>query len=175
MRTSRLLLLALVVVGCSMVGPDPSAWRDRTSGDGWLLIAKETVRGPDRAYVVHAATDLAGYRELWRDIGLAGLRPDVDMDRNVVVSLAHGIGSSCPELRLDDVVIDGADVYSVASDPILDPRGSARPCTADLVGAVIFVVAIDSEALPEDGFTLWLTDSARHGQLNSEPLEVRLP
>ena len=175
MRTSLLFLLALVVAACSMVGPDPSAWRDRASGDGWHLVAKETVRGPDRAYVVHAATDVASYRELWRDIGLAGVRPDVDMDRNVVVSFAHGIGSSCPELRLDGVVVDGADVYSLASDPILDVHGSPRACTADLVGAVIFVAAIDREALPEDGFTLWLTDSARRGQLNSEPLEVQLP
>ena len=97
------------------------------------------------------------------------------MGRNVVVSFAHGIGSSCPELRLDGVVVDGADVYSLASDPILDVHGSPRACTADLVGAVTFVVAIDREVLPGNGFTLWLTDGARQGQLNSEPVAVHLP
>jgi hypothetical protein len=95
------------------------------------------------------------------------------MDADVVVSFAHGIGSSCPELRLDDVVIDGSEVYSVASDPIVDAFGSPRACTADLVGAVTFVVAIDRAALPE-AFTLWLSDAARTGQF-SAPLEVRLP
>ena len=174
MRTGLALLALVVLAGCASIGSD-TAWHDRSAGEGWRLLAKETVRGPDRAYVVNAATDLDGYRDLWRDIGFIGTRPDADMDTDVVVSFAHGIGSSCPELRLDDVVIDGSEVYSVASDPIVDAFGSPRACTADLVGVVTFVVAIDRAALPEDGFTLWLTDAARQGQLNSDPLEVRLP
>jgi hypothetical protein len=174
MRTWLAVLALVVVAGCASIGSD-TAWHDRSAGKGWRLLAKETVRGPDRAYVVNAATDLDGYRDLWRDIGFVTTRPGADMDADVIVSFAHGIGSSCPELRLDDVVIDGSEVYSVASDPIVDAFGSPRACTADLVGAVTFVVAIDRAALPEDGFTLWLTDAARQGQLNSDPLEVRLP
>ena len=153
---------------------DPNGWRDRASGEGWRLLAKETVHDFEHAYVVDAATDLDGYRDLWRDIGFVGARPGANMDAEVVVSFAHGIGSSCPELRLDGVVIDGSEVYSVASDPIVDAYGSPRACTADLVGAVTFVVAIDRAALPANGFTLWLSDAARTGQF-SEPLRVELP
>jgi hypothetical protein len=174
MRTVLWLLALVLLAGCAAVRPDANGWNDRTSGDGWRLLAKETVRNFERAYVVHAATDADAYRELWRDIGFTGARPEADMDEVVVASFAHGIGSSCPELRLDDVVIDGSEVYSVASDPIVDANGSPRACTADLVGAATFVVAIERDALPEDGFTLWLSDAARHGQF-SEPLDVRLP
>jgi hypothetical protein len=175
MRSAWLLLALLVIGGCATVHPDPNGWHDRDSGPGWRLLARETLPSPERAYVVHAATDLAEYRELWSEIGFAGPRPEVDLDHEIVVSFAHGIGSSCPEMRLDDVVIDGSDVYSVASDPIVDAHGSPRLCTADLAGAVTFVVAVERDALPGEAVMLWLSDAARIGRLNSEPLRVRVP
>ena len=79
MRTGLALLALVVLAGCASIGSD-TAWHDRSAGEGWRLLAKETVRGPDRAYVVNAATDLDGYRDLWRDIGFVTTRPGADMD-----------------------------------------------------------------------------------------------
>ena len=67
------------------------------------------------------------------------------------MSFGHGIGSSCPELRLDGVAIEGGVVFSQTSDPLV-PRG----CTADLAATAVFVVAVERSALPDDGFTLRL-------------------
>lgn len=69
----------------------------------------------------------------------------------MAVSFGHGIGSSCRELRLDDVVIHDGLVFSVTSDPL-----SPRACTADLAGTAVFVAAVSRDALPAAGFILRL-------------------
>jgi len=150
--------------------PVPGAWQNVAAGDGWRLVAEGRAPG-DEGYVVRAATDAAEYAEMWEAIGLEGDPPEVDLAREVVVSFGHGIGSSCPEVRLDDVVIEGDVVFSVTSDP-LEPRA----CTADLVGAAVFVVAIERDAV-EGGFTLWLNElAAEEGNAGfSAPVEVELP
>lgn len=149
--------------------PVPGAWSNAVEGEGWRLIADGQAAGTE-GYVVRAATDDAEYADLWEAIGLAGDAPEVDLASEVVVSFGHGIGSSCPEVRLDDVVIQPDVVFSVTSDP-LEPRA----CTADLVGAAMFVVAIERDAVP-DGFTLWLNEqAAEQGNAGfSAPVEVDL-
>lgn len=165
-------LAAIVVVGCSpgFDGSDPGEWSNRTSGDGWRLLANGRVDA-DEAYLVRAATDEAGYAGIWRELTLAGSAPPADLSEEVVVSFAQGIGSSCPELRLDDVMIDDGEVSAAMSDPIVDEFGSPRACTADLVGAVVFVVALQRDAVPADGFVLWLSEAAKP---YTEPIEVEL-
>jgi hypothetical protein len=150
--------------------PVPGAWQNVAEGDGWRLIADGEAAGTE-AYVVRAATDAAEYAEMWEAIGLDGEAPEVDLASEVVVSFGHGIGSSCPEVRLDDVVIQGNIVFSVTSDPL-----TPRACTADLVGAAMFVVAIARDAV-EGGFTLWLNEqAAEQGNAGfSAPVEVELP
>jgi hypothetical protein len=151
------------------VHPLPGDWANVAEGDGWrLLVAGEA--GGGEAYTVRAATDEAGWDEMWTAIGLEAERPAVALEREVVVSFAHGIGSSCPELRLDGVEITGGVVFSRTSDP-LAPRG----CTADLVGAATFVVAIDRDALPEGGFTLQLGPERVTGGGFTEVIDVPLP
>jgi hypothetical protein len=146
-----------------IVHPLPSPWRNAEAGDGWRLL--EVLAGPgDEAFTVRAATDRAALTELWGAVGGEGSPPDVDVEREVVVSFAHGIGSSCPELRLDGVELGAGLVTSEVSDPL-----APRACTADLVGAVVFVVAIERSALPADGFRLALTESF------GETIEVPLP
>jgi len=154
------------------VFPVPGAWANVSAGDGWrLLIAGET--GNQEAYTVRAAPDADAWDEMWTAIGLAGAAPTVDFADEVVVSFGHGIGSSCPELRLDGVVIQDGVVFSETSDPL-----SPRACTADLAAAAMFVVAVERTSLPDDGFTLRLsrtttTCGAECGF--TEEIEVALP
>lgn len=149
--------------------PIPGEWQNAAEGDGWRLIAAGDSRND--AYVVRAATDEAGYDEMWEAIGLGGSPPAVDLATEAVVSFGHGIGSGCPEVRLDGVRISDNLVYSITSDP-LEPRN----CTADLVGAAVFVVAIAHGATP-DGFILWLNEYAasRDNAEFSASVEVELP
>jgi hypothetical protein len=152
------------------VHPLPGEWANVAEGDGWRLLAAGEASHAD-AYTVRAATDDAQFVEMWAAMALGGERPAVDFGAEVVVSFGHGIGSSCPELRLDGVSIAEGVVFSMTSDP-LEPRG----CTADLVGAAVFVVAVERAALPADGFTLQL---GRDGGPNCEgctaTLEIELP
>lgn len=153
------------------VHPFPGEWANVSDGDGWRLLAAGEASGND-AYTVRAATDDAAYDDLWSALGLGGDRPAVDIGTEVVVSFGHGIGSSCPEVRLDGVSIRDGVVFSVTSDP-LEPRG----CTADLVGAAAFVIALERAALPGDGFTLQLTERRITGEGAgfTEVLDVPLP
>ncbi len=119
----------------------------------WRLILKIHLSGADTAYMVRAATTDEQWQQLWRAANPSDPPPHVDLSREIVVSFAHGVGSSCPDLRLDDLVIDvnAGIIYSVVSNPLGD-----IPCTADLAGAVVFVIAIDRTALPESPFVAQL-------------------
>jgi hypothetical protein len=133
------------------VFPVPGEWANATEGDGWRLLEAGQASGAE-AYTVRAATSEDEWASMWEAIGLPSLdAPAVDFDEVVAVSFGHGIGSSCPEVRLDGVDIEGGVVYSRTSDP-LAPRG----CTGDLAGAAVFVVAVHRDRLPRDGFTLRL-------------------
>lgn len=153
------------------VHPFPGEWANMASGDGWRLLAAGQASHAD-AYTVRAATDAAAFDQMWADLALDGDRPSVDFNDEVVVTFGHGIGSSCPELRLDGVSTGGGIVFSVTSDP-LEPRA----CTADLVGAAVFVVALERSALPDDGFTLRLAEQriTGDGADSTEVLDVPLP
>jgi hypothetical protein len=151
------------------VFPLPGAWSNVAAGDGWRLLAAGEGSG-EEAYTVRAATDDAEWEELWAAVGLAGERHDVSMADEVVVSFGHGIGSSCPEVRLDGLAIGDGLVHSMTSDP-LEPRA----CTDDLFGAAVFVIAIERTALPEDGFTLRLGPQRVTGGGFPEEIDVQLP
>jgi hypothetical protein len=154
------------------VYPVPGEWANVESGDGWRLVEVVQAHG-NEAYNVRAGTDDAGWADLWAAIGGGGERPAVDLGTEVVVSFAHGMGSSCPELRLDDVVIGDGVVFSRTSDPL-----SPRACTADLVAAEVFVVALARDALPAGGFTLQLSPEGGPGCVDcgfTPVVEVELP
>jgi hypothetical protein len=148
------------------VYPMPGPWANVESGDGWrLLAAGSSGDGSVEPYSVVAATNAASWQALWASLELSEARPAVDLADEVVALFGHGIGSSCPELRLDDVVIDHQRdlVYSVTSDPL-----QPRMCTADLVGAAYFVVALSRESVP-DSFTLRLRHPAICVECLAEP------
>lgn len=135
------------------VHPLPGPWANVESGDGWRLLAAGVSRGLVQPYFVAAATDEEEWLKLWRSIDPVQPVPDFEAAEEIAALFSHGIGSSCPELRLDDTVIDrqAGVVYSATSDPL-----QPRMCTGDLVGASYFVVALQREALPESPFTLRL-------------------
>jgi hypothetical protein len=147
------------------VFPIPGPWENVETGDGWRLLASGEGSAME-AYVVRAATDADAWDELWSAMALGGGRPSADLEEEVVVSFAHGVGSSCTEVRLDAVVIGDGVVFSQTSDPL-----APRDCTADLAGAAVFVVAIARDALPPDGFTLRLCAACEF----AEPVDVSLP
>jgi hypothetical protein len=147
------------------VYPVPGEWANASEGEGWRLLASGEGSGLE-AFIVRAATTAAEWDELWDAVGLEVERPAVDLSDEIVVSFGHGIGSSCPELRLDGVTIEGGVVYSETSDPL-----APRACTDDLAGAAVFVVALDRDALPADGLTLRLCAECDF----AEELDVTLP
>lgn len=152
--------------------PLPGPWANRQEGVGWRLLASGILRGAsEEAYRVHAATTDEEWQVLWRILDTVNPAPPIEIGSEIAVSFAEGIGSGCPEVRLDDVVFDFADrvIYSVTSDP-LAPRG----CTADLVGAAFFVVALDRAALPDSPFTvrLWKDIPCGDGGCGGHPQEV---
>ena len=123
-------------------GPQPQA------GDGWRLLADE--RGIGEAYRTGIATDARTYAELWAAVGIEATPPEVDFESEVVIWFGAVFGSSCPNIRLDEVVVDGEFVYAdiVLPDP---PAG----CTAD-ANPHAYVVAIERATLPTGPFVIQL-------------------
>jgi len=122
-------------------GPQPSG------GDGWRLLADE--EGGEH-WLVGLAADAAGLAELWAEIGLAAPDLEVDFDEYVVVSFGAVHGSSCPNIRLDDVVVDGAVVY-----PEIVLVNSRAWCTLDAISHT-YVVALERSRLPSGPFVIQL-------------------
>ena len=151
------------------VHPVPGEWASIESGEGWRLVAVIEASG-NEAYTVRAATDETAWSDLWEAIGGGSEPPAVDLDAEVVASFGHGMGSSCPELRLDVVVIGDGVVFSQTSDPL-----SPRACTADLVAAEVFVVALSRDALPGGGFTVQVDERSAGCCGDLDELDVQLP
>lgn len=126
-------------------GPQPLA------GDGWSMLGWEEGDGP--AHEVGIATDQATYEQLWERARLEGGLPSVDFESDIVVWFAIGHGSSCPNQRMDEVIVDRArsQVYPLIVNP--DP---VVACTDDLTGAYQFVAAIPRAELPPGPFELGL-------------------
>lgn len=137
----------------------PAAGPQPTSGDGWVMLGWEQGAGP--AHRTGIASDQASYEALWKATGLSDPAPDVDFLNDVVVWFALGHGSSCPDLRMDEVIVDTerAQVY-----PFVVMPGRPMMCTDDLAGAYQFVAALQRSALPVGPFEIGL-DGGRDRQL----------
>lgn len=118
-------------------------------GEGWRLIADQDRVGPP--YDTGIAADAEGYAALWAEIGLPGEPAAVDFETEVAIWFGAVHGSSCPRLRLDDVVVDveRALVYSAMT------RFEIGGCTADAIGHA-YVVAVARSKLPHGPFTIQL-------------------
>ncbi len=127
----------------------PAAGPQAPNGDGWRLLADELAGQPYRTGI---ATDAATYARLWADIGLTGDRPSVDFETEVAIWFGAVYGSSCPNLRLDDVVVDQERALVHAEIVLVD---APMACTDD-ARPHAYVVAVDRSALPRGPFAIQL-------------------
>ncbi len=125
-------------------GPQPQA------GDGWRLLGHRKVGAPYRTGI---AADRPSFKALWRRIGMPGRAPVVDFEREVAVWFGAVYGSSCPRLRMDDVVVD-ADAAII--HPTLVTLDALGGCTDDANGHA-FVVALERDRLPAPPFRIQLS------------------
>ncbi len=135
-----------------VAGPQP------TGGDGWTMVGHEHMDAGGQNYRTGVSSSEAQFERLWKRSGIDGEAPAVDLVEDVVLWFAVGHGSSCPNLRLDDVVVDleSATIYP----DIVDLDGNVG-CTDDLVGTYQYVVALDRARLPAGPFVVQL--DAPHG------------
>jgi hypothetical protein len=124
-------------------GPQPQA------GEGWRLLVDERAGEPYRTGI---AADEEGLARLWERVGLAAPVPAVDLEHEVVIWFGAVYGSSCPDLRLDDVVIDH-DRALVHAEIVDVSRQVA--CTDD-ANPRAFVVAVERAQLPAGPFAIQL-------------------
>jgi hypothetical protein len=126
-------------------GPQPFG------GDGWRLLADEREVGVP--YRTGIAADRDAYERLWSDVGLGGEPPGVDFESEVVIWFGAVYGSSCPELRLDDVVVHH-DRAIVHAEIVL--LGGERACTLD-ANPHAYLVALERVSLPAGPFAIQLS------------------
>jgi len=125
-------------------GPQPVA------GDGWRLLGAKDETGV--SYRTGIAWNEVSYEALWNDSGLAGERPEIDFESEVAIWFGAVHGSSCPGLRLDDVVVDGA--RAIVHGAFVNPD-AILGCTADAIPHS-FVVALERSRLPVGPFWIQL-------------------
>ena len=126
-------------------GPQPEV------GEHWRLLADEKT---GQAYRTMIATDQADLEALWREAGVSAPVPDFDFENEIVIWFGAVYGSSCPNLRMDDVVIEAGLVY-----PEIVNVDSPMACTAD-ANPHAYVVAVERSALPAEGFVVQLQAEA---------------
>jgi len=140
-------------------GPQPQ------SGDGWRLLTDQDGRG--EAYRTGIAYDQQSYAHLWAEAQLEGDAPAVDFDSEVAMWFGAVHGSSCPRIRLDDVVVQESLVHSVIT--YLD----VGACTADALPHA-YVVALQRSKLPNGPFTIQLESDPPPGGVARTIVDVDL-
>lgn len=133
--------------GLPSEGPQPPA------GDGWRLLADEPAGQPYRTGI---AADADAYGQLWSDIGLAGAPPEVNFEAEVVIWFGAVYSGSCPDIRLDDVVVDHE--HALVHGEIVQ-TGDATVCTSD-ANPRAYVVAVERAELPAGPFAIQLGSDA---------------
>jgi hypothetical protein len=103
-------------------------------------------------YRTGIATDARSLGRLWKRSGIRGTVPEVDFEREVAVWFGHVYGGSCPNQRLDDVVVD--ETRALVYPLIVDPDAPLF-CTDD-ANPYAFVVAVERDALPAGPFVIQL-------------------
>jgi hypothetical protein len=125
-------------------GPQP------LEGDGWVLLGD--AKGAGQPYRTGIAYDEASYEALWRAIGLGDERPSVDFGSEVVIWFGAVFSGSCPDIRLDDVVVDHE--RAIVHAQIVD-LGGLGICSAD-ANPHAYVVALQRSRLPAGPFAIQL-------------------
>ena len=124
-------------------GPDPAELVPEgpqpLSGPGWRLLVD---RPGGEVLTTSAALTKRQYRKLWQRLKLGGRRAPVDFDSEIVLHFAPAISPTCPNIRLDELVIGNRRVY-----PLIVMPGPLRSCV-DLAGPHTYLLAVERDALP---------------------------
>lgn len=123
-------------------GPQPEA------GDGWRLLIAE--HGVGHVYRTGIAWDRESLEDMITTVDFMFEIPEVDFETEVAIWLGAVYGSSCPNLRLDDVIVEDLTIYPLIVNP--DNPGV---CTDD-ANPYTFIVALDRERLPAPPFHIQL-------------------
>ena len=134
------------------IPPDqaPADGPQQLAGDGWRLLANE--QGVGEPFRTSVASDDDSYGELWERIGLTAERPPVDFESEIVIWFGAVYGSNCPELRLDDVVVE-LERALVHAEIVL--VGGLRACNGD-ANPRAYVVALERSQPPSGPFAIQL-------------------
>jgi hypothetical protein len=128
----------------------PSTGPQQPAGDGWRLLTTEPTGMPYRSGI---AWDAASLEDLWAISGVEAPIPPVDFETEVVIWFGAVYGSSCPDLRLDNIVVDG-DRRIVHAEIVL--AGQPMGCTAD-ANPRAYLVAVQRSILPAPTFAIQLS------------------
>lgn len=124
-------------------GPQPS------EGDGWRLLVDQDEVG--EIYRTGIAWDQASLDALMATItGLQVDSPSVDFEHEVVIWFGAVHGSSCPDLRLDSVVVSGNVIHADIVE-----TSNQMACTDDAIPHT-YLVAFDRDRLPGPPFHIQL-------------------
>ena len=143
-------------------GPQPQV------GDGWRLLVDRDEVGD--IYRTGLAWDQESFAALIDSIPGVGsdLDVDVDFETEVVVWFGAVHGSSCPNLRLDDVVVDEDVVYAVIVN-----TDNALACTDDAIPHT-YLVALERDGLPAPPFYVALEPGSPGDRLRVDA-DLRTP
>ena len=128
----------------------PAPGPQQPAGLGWRLLATEPTGS---AYRTGIAWDAASLDELWAAAGVSAPQPAVDFGTEVVIWFGAVYSGSCPDIRLDDVVIDGRRRIVHADLVLVNP---GMGCTAD-ANPRAYLVAVQRLLLPAPTFAIQLT------------------
>lgn len=133
-------------------GPQPQ------EGAGWRLLVDE--QGVGSPFETGLAWDRGSLADLLDRIGgLADVDLEVDFENEVVIWFGAVYGSSCPNLRLDDVVVDDDLVHATIVN-----TDNAFACTDD-ANSHTYLVAVERSKLPEAPFYVSADADAIVGRL----------
>jgi hypothetical protein len=133
-------------------GPQPQ------DGDGWRLLVDAD--GVGDVYTTGIAWDEASLLTLVDGIpGLGEVDVDADFDDEVVIWFGAVHGSSCPNLRLDDVVVSGDTIHAMIVN-----TGNALVCTDDAIPHA-YLVAVERSKLPAPTFYVSIGAESSIGRL----------
>lgn len=125
-------------------GPQPAG------GEGWTyLLEVDAIPGSESSTFVEDAASLALVLE---KLGVTGEPSPVDFEQQVVLVLVHGHSGSCPDTRLDAILVEGDLVYAVI--PTITDQ---MACTADW-NPRTYLAAVDRSILPPPPFRIETTD-----------------
>jgi hypothetical protein len=127
----------------------PAPGPQQPAGDGWRLLATEPTGQPYRTGI---AWDAASLADLWAQAGINADMPLVDFQTEVVIWFGAVVSGSCPDVRLDDVVIDGGRRMVHAEIVLVDPP---MACTSD-ANPRAYLVAVPRSRLPAPTFAIQL-------------------